>query len=70
MSRAGNCYNNAFMKSCFGTIKTELEMKPDKNPYIAGKEITDYIRYDNTRRRHSSLDYLTPEAIEEANGPT
>jgi transposase InsO family protein len=26
MSRAGNCYDNAFMESCFGTIKTELEM--------------------------------------------
>ena len=26
MSRAENCYDNAFMESCFGTIKTELEM--------------------------------------------
>ncbi|MEO2033208.1 MAG: DDE-type integrase/transposase/recombinase [Planctomycetaceae bacterium] len=26
MSRAGNCYDNAFMESCFGTIKNELEM--------------------------------------------
>ena len=26
MSRAGDCYDNAFMESCFGTIKTELEM--------------------------------------------
>ena len=26
MSRAANCYDNAFMESCFGTIKTELEM--------------------------------------------
>jgi transposase InsO family protein len=25
MSRAANCYDNAFMESCFGTIKTELE---------------------------------------------
>lgn len=27
ISRAGDCYDNAFMESCFGTIKTELEMK-------------------------------------------
>jgi putative transposase len=27
MSRPDNCYDNAFMESCFGTIKTELEMK-------------------------------------------
>ena len=26
MSRADNCYDNAFIESCFGTIKTELEM--------------------------------------------
>ncbi len=26
-SRAGECYDNAFMKSCFGTFKTELEMR-------------------------------------------
>ena len=26
MSRADECYDNAFMESCFGTIKTELEM--------------------------------------------
>jgi putative transposase len=25
MSRAENCYDNAFMESCFGTLKTELE---------------------------------------------
>jgi transposase InsO family protein len=27
MSAAGNCYDNTFMESCFGTIKTELSMK-------------------------------------------
>jgi transposase InsO family protein len=64
MSRAANCYENAFMESCFGTIKTELEMEPYKNPYIARKEVPDYIRYYNTRRRHSALGYLTPEAFE------
>lgn len=66
MSRADNCYDNAFMESCFGTIKTELEMKPYQNERIARKEIPDYIRYYNTRRRHSALSYLTPEAFEAA----
>lgn len=64
MSRADNCYDNAFMESCFGTLKTELEMKPYQNDRIARKEIPDYIRYYNSRRRHSSLGYLTPEAFE------
>jgi len=65
MSRAGNCYDNAFMESCFGTIKRELEMERYENKAIARKEISGYIRYYNTRRRHSSLGYLTPEEFED-----
>ena len=64
MSRADNCYDNAFMESCFGTLKTELEMKPYENDGLARKEVTAYIRYYNTRRRHSALDYRTPEEFE------
>lgn len=64
MSRADNCYDNAFMESCFGTLKTELEMEAYPNAHAARKEIPDYIRYYNTRRRHSALGYLTPEAYE------
>jgi transposase InsO family protein len=64
MSRAANCYDNAFMESCFGTIKTELEMKPYENASIARKEVPEYIRYYNTRRRHSALGYLTPIVFE------
>jgi transposase InsO family protein len=64
MSRADNCYDNAFMESCFGTLKTELEMEAYPNVHVARKEIPDYIRYYNTRRRHSALGYLTPEAYE------
>jgi putative transposase len=64
MSRADNCYDNAFMESCFGTLKTELEMEAYPNEHVARKEIPDYIRYYNTRRRHSALGYLTPEAYE------
>ena len=64
MSRADNCYDNAFMESCFGTLKTELEMKPYPNVPVARKEIPDYIRYYNIRRRHSALGYLTPQAYE------
>jgi putative transposase len=64
MSRADNCYDNAFMESCFGTIKLELEMEAYENAWIAHQEILAYIRYYNTRRRHSALDYLTPEEFE------
>lgn len=64
MSRADYAYDNAFMESCFGTLKTELEMKPYENGHVARKEIPDYLRYYNTRRRHSALGYLSPEAFE------
>ena len=64
MSRAENGYDNAFIESCFGTLKTELEMEPYANEHAARKEIPDYIRYDNTRRRHSALGYLTAEAYD------
>ena len=67
MSRADNCYDNAFMESCFGTIKAELEVNSYPNRHIAQKEIPDYIRYYNTRRRHSSLEYLSPEQYEALN---
>jgi putative transposase len=64
MSRANDCYDNAFMESCFGSLKTELEMRAYANASVARKEIPDYIRYYNTRRRHSALKYLTPEEFE------
>lgn len=64
MSRAERGYDNAFMESCFGTIKRELEMKCYDHEAIARREIGAYVRYYNTRRRHSALGYQTPEAFE------
>lgn len=66
MSRAGDCYDNACMESCFGTLKTELELQPYRSATIARKELPAYIRYYNCRRRHSALDYRTPEEFETA----
>ncbi len=64
MSRPANCYDNAFMESCFGTIKTELEMTEYDDIRQAHSEIASYLAYYNTERRHSSLDYLSPAAFE------
>ena len=67
MSRAGNCYDNAFMESCFGTIKTELEMTEYDNVIQARADIASYLAYYNTERRHSALDYLSPHHFETLN---
>jgi len=67
MSRAANCYDNAFMESCFGTIKTELEMTEYDNGPSARAEIASYLAYYNTERRHSALDYLSPHHFETLN---
>jgi len=50
MSRPDNCYDNAFMESCFGTLKTELEMTEYQNHPTALKEIKNYIAYYNLQR--------------------
>jgi transposase InsO family protein len=69
MSRADSCYDTAFMESCNGTIKSELEMEYYENETVARKEIREYIHYYNTRRRHSALDYSTPEQFEAESEP-
>lgn len=67
MNGVGRWSDNAPMESFFGTLKTELvhhrhygtreEARPDLFYYIEA--------FYNRRRRHSSLDYLSPEAYEQ-----
>jgi len=64
MSGAGNCYDNAFMESCFGTIKTELELSEYADGVEAMRELSSYMHYYNIERRHSSLGYVSPAAFE------
>jgi transposase InsO family protein len=52
MSRPDNCYDNAFLESCFGKLKTELPMEVYGDVRVAREEIRE--------RRHSSLNYRTP----------
>lgn len=65
MSREANVYDNAFMESCFGTIKTELEMVDYESVPQARREFGEYIRYYNRDRKHSKLNYLTPQQFED-----
>src|SRR5260370_16996701 len=70
MSRADNCYDNAFIESCFGTIKTELEMTEYQDCSQARSDIASYVAYYNTERRHSSLAYLTPPQYQTPQPPS
>ena len=66
MSRRGNCIDNAAMESWFSTFKFELGERFES--YAAAKEQAfDYIEvFYNQKRRHSSLDYVSPAEFERA----
>jgi putative transposase len=64
MSAAESCYDNASMESCFGTVKTELELVEYASAPEAVRELSGYIRYYNGERRHSSLGYVAPAEFE------
>ncbi|MDD2762799.1 MAG: IS3 family transposase [Opitutaceae bacterium] len=67
MSRAGNCYDNAFAESFFSSFKTESGLEEDLPATRRGGELAsfDYIEtFYNRTRRHSSLGYLSPVAFE------
>lgn len=65
MSRKGNCYDNAHAESFWSRLKTELldgGSFPDLE--TARLEISHYVTYYNTVRRHSALDYQAPANFE------
>ena len=64
MSRADNCYDNAFMESCWGTIKRELEMTEYDSVPTARKIVAEFVRYYRFERKHSSIGYFTPHQFE------
>jgi transposase InsO family protein len=66
MSRRGNCWDNAVSESFFGTLKTELLYElPLQTRGATRNAVADYIEnFYNVRRRHSSLDYVSPVEFE------
>ncbi len=52
------------MESCFGTIKTELEMTEYKSMQEAEKELAEYFAYYNRDRKHSGIGYQSPIQFE------
>ncbi|WP_414717451.1 IS3 family transposase [Sulfurovum sp.] len=66
MSRRGNCYDNAVVESFFKTLKRECVKK---QVFVTREEakavIFHYIEmFYNSKRRHSYLDYLSPNEFE------
>jgi len=60
MSGKGNCYDNAYAESFFGTLKTELGYRYESRS-VARQNIFEYIEvFYNRIRRHSALNYVSP----------
>nr|WP_275577201.1 IS3 family transposase [Tenggerimyces flavus] len=66
VGRTGQCWDKALAESFFATIKTELIDNRSWPSHTALRAaIFDYIEgWYNTRRRHSTLGYLSPTAYE------
>ncbi len=66
MSRRGNCWDNAVAESFFGTLKMELLYElPLQTRSVTRVAVAEYIdSFYNVRRRHSSLDYMSPLEFE------
>jgi len=66
MSRKGNCYDNAVAESFFARLKSEWI---NHNRYLSRSEATRSLFYYieifyNRKRRHSSINYVTPQEYE------
>lgn len=66
MGRTGVCYDNAVAESFFATYKKELiHTKPWPTLKRLRRETFLWVEgYYNTKRRHSTLEYLTPSEYE------
>ena len=62
VGRKGQCWDDAVAESFFATVKTELIHRHTwQTRKAATSAIFDYIEgWYNTRRRHSTLGYLSP----------
>ena len=66
ISRKANCWDNAPMKSFFGTLKTELVHQREYPNRSAARRglFADIEGYYNRQRIHSAIGYVTPEQAE------
>jgi putative transposase len=71
MGTIGDCFDNAPMESFWGSMQIELLNRKKWMTYVElSTAIADYIvNFYNSARRHSSLDYLTPDEFETLRSP-
>ena len=67
MSRKGNCYDNAYMESFFGTLKAELVHGEQYCSRLEARlSIFEYVEvFYNRIRKHSALGYKSPVQYEQ-----
>lgn len=66
MSRVGNCWDNAMMESFFGSLKKErVHHETYETMAQARSSVIGWIEgWYNSRRRHSGINYKSPEQFE------
>ena len=66
MGSVGDCFENAMAESFFATLECELIARQSFHTHLEARTaLFEYIEvFYNRQRRHSALDYLSPEAYE------
>ena len=66
MGSVGDCYDNAMAESFFATLECELlARQPFPTQLAARTALFEYLEvFYNRQRRHSALDYLSPDDYE------
>jgi len=67
MSRKGDCWDNAVVERFFRSLKSErTDHRLYRTREEARRDVIDYIEmFFNSRRKHSSLGYISPNEFEE-----
>ena len=71
MGSVGDCVDNALAASCFATLACELGARSRWRTHSEARmAVVDYLEsFDNPRRRHAALAYLSPAEYERRHHP-
>ena len=65
MSRKGDCWDNAVAESFFASLKVEIGelLEGGASPAEVREAVAEYMSWYNSKRRHSTLGYLSPGRV-------